>query len=395
MFTDSRLLPASGGFPTPGQDISGTPWQQHMRPGEIALFYFDARTGQPLTALGKVPRNQIDEYCSAYRSLYMARLVAKSKIIKNPSMITVLYDKRGRWLGTMSREGEDRRNIGLGLAWLLFQMPLCALFGTLAILALSEISARTLGSERMHWESMSSQEWTGLIVAGMLLGGAVRLVFEYVRGRLVLYLTRAAREPVGSPGREAFYQRLARTNNSSLLLPLDITFEPTKIEWQSMEKYQAWFDGLRREGFELLGAYQIREVCLDLELWLRSAEDLVAEVVNHPQAGMWMGALTLYQDWSSFGVSNKKNFGLIDPHPTKKIVHIGAEATAEQVIDKARRERPEGVRRRVGPENLLSDYATSWRQYVEWRRARGTTAEEYKRISERKAEAKLKGESWL
>ena len=156
-------------------------------------------------------------------------------------------------LGTMSREGEDRRNIGLGLAWLLFQMPLCALFGTLAILALSEISARTLGSERMHWESMSSQEWTGLIVAGMLLGGAVRLVFEYVRGRLVLYLTRAAREPVGSPGREAFYQRLARTNNSSLLLPLDITFEPTKIEWQSMEKYQAWFDGLRREGFELLG----------------------------------------------------------------------------------------------------------------------------------------------
>jgi hypothetical protein len=76
---------------------------------------------------------------------------------------------------------------------------------------------------------------------------------------------------------------------------------------------------------------------------------------------MWMGALTLYEDWSSFGVSNKKNFGLIDPHPTKKIVHIGVEATAEQVIDKARRERPEGVRRRVGPENLLSDYATSWR----------------------------------
>jgi hypothetical protein len=46
------------------------------------------------------------------------------------------------------------------------------------------------------------------------------------------------------------------------------------------------------------------------------------------------------------------------------------------------------------PENLHSDYVTSWRQYVEWRRARGTTAEEYKRISERKAEAKVKGESW-
>lgn len=87
--------------------------------------------------------------------------------------------------------------------------------------------------------------------------------------------------------------------------------------------------------------------------------------------------------------------GISDPHPTKKIIHIGADASAEQVIDKARRERPRGVRRRVGRETLLSDYVTSWRQYVEWRRARGTTAEEYKRISERKAEAKLKGESWL
>ena len=109
---------------------------------------------------------------------------------------------------------------------------------------------------------------------------------------------------------------------------------------------------------------------------------------------MWVGAFTRYEDWSSFGVSNKKNFGLIDPHPTKKTVHIGADATAEQVINKARGERPEGVRRKVVPENLHSDYVTSWRQYVEWRRARGTTAEEYKRISERKAEAKVKGESW-
>src|ERR1700745_3674880 len=77
---------------------------------------------------------------------------------------------------------------------------------------------------------------------------------------------------------------------------------------------------------------------------------------------MWLEAFTRYEDWSSFGVSNKKNFGLIDPHPTKKTVHIGADATAEQVIEKARRERPEGVRRRVSRENLLSDYATSWRR---------------------------------
>jgi hypothetical protein len=145
----------------------------------------------------------------------------------------------------------------------------------------------------------------------------------------------------------------------SLLLPLDITLEPTNIEWLSVEKYQAWTDTLRREEFELLGAHQIREVRFDLELWCHSAEDLVAEVVNDQQAGMWVCVFTRYEDGSSFGVSNKKNFGLIDPHPTKKIVHIGADATAEQVIDKARRERPEGGRHPVVPSSILADYATA------------------------------------
>ena len=281
------------------------------------------------------------------------------------------------------------------MAWVLFQFPLWAFFGTLAILAVSEILARYLGTDRIHWENMSSQEWSGLVVVGMFLGGTARFVFEYIRGCLVLHLTRDARQPVGSPGREKFYKWIARTNNSSLLLPLDITFEPTTIEWISAEKHQSWSEALRREGFELAGAYQIREVRLDLELWFRRDDDLVAEVVNHPQAGMWIGAFTRYEDWSSFGVSNKKNFGLIDPHPTKKVVHLGADATVEQVIDKARRERPENVRRKVVPENILSDYATSWRQIAEWRRACGTSAAEYKWISERKAEAKAKGESWF
>jgi hypothetical protein len=59
MLIDSRLLPASGAFPKPGQDISGTLWQQYMRSGEIALFTFDAKTGQPLTAKCEVPETPI------------------------------------------------------------------------------------------------------------------------------------------------------------------------------------------------------------------------------------------------------------------------------------------------------------------------------------------------
>src|SRR5882757_7001377 len=126
MFTDSRLLPASGTPPKAGQDIKGTPWQEMMRASEIALFCFDARSGQLLTVKGEVPQTPVSEYCTAFRSLYMARRVAKSRVTSNPRMICALYDKRGRWLASMFRLGEDRRNPGLGLAWVLFQFPLLA-----------------------------------------------------------------------------------------------------------------------------------------------------------------------------------------------------------------------------------------------------------------------------
>jgi len=394
MFTDSRLLPASGAFPKPGQDIGGTPWQQHMRPGEIALFTFDAKTGQPLTAKCVPPQSPVSEYCSAFRSMYMARRVAKGRVRSHPHVITALWDKRGRWLATMSREGEDRRNPGVGLAWILFQFPLFAFLGTLVILAISALSARYFNTEPLHWERMTPQELYGIIVAGLLLAATGRLLFEIVRRRLVLRYTRPARQPIGSPEREKLYERLARTNNSSLLIPLDITLTPTSIDWPAPEKYAEWTDVLRREGFERLGAYLIPETQVQADYWFHSEEDLTATIANHSKAGMWLCVFTRSEDWSSFGVANKKPVP-IDPHPTKRIVYSGPDASAEVVLDQARRGRPEGARRRPTTDNILPDYATSWRQYVEWRRARGTTAEEYKRVAESKARAKAAGTSWL
>jgi hypothetical protein len=394
MFTDSRLLPASGAFPTPGQDIGGTPWQQHMRPGEIALFTFDAKTGHPLTAKCKVPETPVSEYCSAFRSMYMARRVAKGRVRSHPHVITALYDKRGRWLSTMSRAGEDRRNPGVGLAWILFQFPLFAFLGTLAILAISALSARYFNTGPLHWERMAPQELYGIIVAGLLLAATARLLFELGRRRLLLHYTRPGRQPIGSPAREKFYERLARTNNSSLLVPLDIAFIPTAIDWPEPEKYVAWTELLRREGFEHLGSYLIQEARLPVDFWFHPQHDLTATIANHHKAGMWLCVFTRYEDWSSFAVANKKPVP-IDPHPTKKIAYLGPEASAEAVLDQARRDRPEGVRRRPTRDNILPDYATSWRQYVEWRRARGTTADEYKRVAESKARAKAAGTSWL
>jgi hypothetical protein len=394
MFTDSRLLPASGAFPTPGQDVSGTLWQQYMRPGEIALFTFDARTGQPLTAKCEVPQMPICEYCSAFRSMHWARLVAKGRVRSHPHVITVLYDKRGRWLATMSREGEERRNPGLGLAWILFQFPLWGSFGMLVIFAVSALFARWFGTEPLLWEHLSPQEWNGLMIAGLLLAGVGKLVFELGRRKLILRLTRAARQPVGSPERETFYTQLARSNPQNLLVPLDITFTPTTVDWHSPEKYAAWTDLLRREGFLQLGTYVMPEAQVLADFWFHPEEELTATIPQHPKAGMWLSIFTRYEDWSSFCVANKKEVP-IDPHPTKKVVYLGPEVSGETVLEQARRDRPRGVRRRPTRENILSDYATSWRQYVEWRRTRGTTAEEYKRVAESKAHAKAAGTSWL
>jgi hypothetical protein len=394
MFTDSRLLPASGVFPKPGQDISGTIWQQYMRNSEIALFCFDARTGRPLTVKGETPQTPVSEYCTAFRSLYMARLVAKGRVTENPRMITVLYDKSGRWLVTMSREGEERRNPGLGLAWVLFQFPLLAFYGTAFILASSVFWTHWFGGEPLRWNRLSAQEWNGLIAAGLILGGLGRLVFEVARRAMVIRNTRPARQPVGSPGREEFYTRLAKTNNSSLLTPLDVTYVPSTIDWPSPEKYAEWGAALRREGFEHLGPHLIPEVRVFVDYWFNPKEDLTATIVFHPKAGMWLDVFTRYEDWSSFSVANKKP-APIDPHPTKKTLYLGPEANADAVIERARRERPNGVRRRPTRDTILSDGATSWRQYVEWRRARGTTAEEYKRVDEAKAAAKAAGTSWL
>jgi hypothetical protein len=393
MFTDSRLLPAPGSFPKPGQDISGTPWQKLMRGSEIALFFFDAKTDQILTAKGEVPESPASEYCIAYRSWYMARRVARGRVTKNPRMICALYDKRGRWLATISRQGEDRRNPGLGLAWVLFQFPLLSFLGIVIIFVASALSALYFGTAMLRWERMSLQEWNVVIAAGLLLGGALRFVLDMVRSQMVEWHARPVRQPIGSPGRDKFYQRLARTNNSSLLVPLDITFVPTTIDWPSPEKYAEWTTVLQREGFEHFGSYLIPEVSTSTDLWFNSSEDMLAEIVKHSKAGVWLSVSTCYEDWSSFGVSNK-NAPPIDPHPTKKTRYLGPEANADTVIEKARNDRPLGARRPARRESRLTNYATSWRQYVEWRRARRTTAEEYKRVAESKARAKAAGMTW-
>ncbi|HKV79473.1 MAG TPA: hypothetical protein VJP02_15095 [Candidatus Sulfotelmatobacter sp.] len=96
---------------------------------------------------------------------------------------------------------------------------------------------------------------------------------------------------------------------------------------------------------------------------------------------MWLAVFTRYENGTSFCAMNKLPTGM-DYDPRSERVFLGTDASAEAVIEYALKNRPEGQRRRPTTNNLLDDYKTAWRKSVEWRRSRGTTPEEVKRVDQ-------------
>jgi len=392
MFFYSRVLPVSGAIPDPGTDMPGALWRQHMHFGEIAVFSFNAKSGQILKPNGDVPRLPIEEVCMIFGSRYTARLYARNTIIGRPQTLVTLYDRRGRWLSTRTREGETRRNPGLGLAWILLQFPLLTLYGTLAILALSALGTHYFGTEPMHLTEMSSPQLTGLFTGGLMVGAFGRLLFELIRMRLVIWHGKPARAPIGSAEREKLYQRMARIGSSGLLVPLEVTLVPAQAEWPLPDKYKEWAASLENHGFQPLGQFYTPETKGSLDFWFDSATDLAAIIATVPTRGMWLTVFSRYEDGSSFSACNKDSTGL-DSHPQRKVTYLGPDAFAEAVIEYALSKRPAAVIRRPTRENVLEDYKKFWRMSVEWRRTRGTTAEEIRRVDERRGKSKATGES--
>ena len=326
----------------------------------------------------------------AFGSRYAARFSAKGQIMAHPEMMTVLYDRRGRWLSTRSREGETRRNPGLGLAWILLQFPLLAIHGTLAILAMSAIGAFFFGTQPIRPSEMSSQQLSSLFTSGLMVGGFGRLLFELLRMRLIVWHGRPARAPIGSPEREKLYRRLAKQGAGGRLVPLEVSLVPTAIEWPVPAKHVEWSAVLQNEGFERLGEFIAPEAKAGHDFWFHMGKDLTAIIATLPTQGMWLAVFTRYEDESSFCAMNKLPTGMEMP-PKKTAVYLGMEASAEEVIEHVLRNRPEGQRRPPTADNVLEDYKKGWRTSVEWRRARGTTLEEVKRVDERRGQPRAIG----
>jgi hypothetical protein len=255
MFFYSHVAPVSNAIPTPGKDMPDASWRRHMGFLDIALFLFDANSGQLLRPMHGVPQLPQQEVCMIFGSRYTARLSARGHVMSNPQILAVLYDRRGRWLSTRSREGETRRNPGLGLAWILLQLPLLAFCGALALTALSYLSASYFDIEPIRISALSQPQLSRLFAGGLLLGGLARVLFEVVREKLVAWHARAALAPLGSPRREKMYRRIAKQGGGNRLLPSGVSLESATIEWPVPEKHAEWSAVLQSRGFQHLGQY--------------------------------------------------------------------------------------------------------------------------------------------
>lgn len=370
----NRLLPVRGAVPKPGEDISGTEWQRLMKPGETALFCLDA-TGRLLKMNGEVPENPISEYCVAFKSRFRAQLTARGAAVSHPHVSCALYDKRGRWLATYWNGGSRLRNEGLRLAWVLLQFPITAILGLGIIATIEVLSSLYYHEAVMQWQ-LDKNSVPAFIFVGLLVGGIVRGALHMARLEWIHRDLGPALARPGSPEREKFYKKLNRHN---LLVPEEIKPKAAEVQWPQPEKHEAWARVLHDQGFTRVGQYTISEAGADMDLWLHAENGLTAAVSYVKSRQMWLAAWTQYPDGSSFTIANKTSSG-VDPHPQRKVIDIGPDQPAEEVLRQALALRPSGEYLRFKPEDVIPNYIRRWKEYMEWRRQRGTTIDEFRRI---------------
>lgn len=354
-----------------------------MDPKEVALFCFDAASCRPLKVNGEVPETAVSEYCMTYRDRLQAKQVARGAVILHPHMACALYNSGGKWLETVSCKGVQRRNEGLGLALLLLRFPLLAVLGLAVIVAARQLYAVAKHAPSPDWVSLTPADWAGLALIGLFLGACAAFLVHGFHLAAIYLHGRPARQPFGSPGREGLYRRLVREKRPNLLVPREITLQPCVIEWLQPEKHDEWATVLRQTGFRLHGQYLIPEVKIEVEFWFSSEENLIAKIVNHRGVGMSLSAFTRYRDGSSITVAAKIPSGL-DSHPARKMIYLGPDATTSEVLDRLRTERPSTGQLQPTAENILPLYRQGWTEFIDWRRSRGTSLEEYKRMDARR-----------
>lgn len=379
-----RLLPANGEVPAPAADwapSSRNEWLQLLDKNEVALFYTDRQTNLLLTADGKPAEESAFKYCVAFRSRFYAELVARRTTAKHQQMLCSMYDSHGRWIETYSRHGVRRRNPLLRSVTSALLYASAIIGCCLAIILASAAFPSQFGGDRIRWTQLSTTMQSGVVVAGVLC--TILLVVGYNTVRKVIYKWAAwpSKAPWGSLRREYFYKQLA-AESPALFVPAEITLDPSQITWPSGEKYRTWSICLERNGFRRVGSFAASEARLELEFWLNDSEGFCAEIASRKQTEMRLSVTTYYGNNESFCVTNRDQ-GVIEPRPGDQISYLGPQSTAEELIEKARRDRPAAPPEHQDPATLIDEYRRRWRENVLWLREHRLTPQQRKLLSER------------
>ena len=386
----SRVIGIRGAAPVPGEDAPNAPWREAMRPGEVVIFTYD-RDGRPINPTGKKAGSEMLEVAVAFRSKFSARLMMRGSHKRYPGVTVAMYDGRGRWLETRSGEGVRHRNEILEYSKYVLQFPLAVACGIFFLVAAIVVRAKYFGGLPLDWSGMVPSERGEIVLWGALLGLVGRGVWFYIRLQMVKAAVTPALSPMGSKEREVFYKQMER-RKSDFLTPLEPEFDAAEIPWPDYQQHDAWAQEYTRLGFECAGSYRIAKTPTFVEFYVNAEKDLSGTISYGTtlNVGMWVDMTTRYEDGLLFSVVAKESAGL-DPHPQRKSVRLPRTATVEEVFQKMLAERPQGTMVKVSREQMLPLFKKSWREYAEWRRQRGTTAAEYKRIDERRA-ARKRGE---
>ncbi len=380
----SRTIGIGGVYPVPGQDLQAAPWMELMKAGEYAVFYFD-RAGQILQPTGEKAPAPMHEICLVFHDKKAARLVMRGARMMIPGVTVAMYDKRGRWLETQNREGVRRRKEDLDFALFMLQIPLLTALGTI-LLGGSTLYSIVRHQEPIDWQRFTINQWLGSVIIGLFIGAFLKLLWTAGREAYIVRASRGGRAPMGSKERDQFYKQLEKAK-SVTSTPLDVELERTEIAWPDSALHDAWAASLNSLGFEPAGSYNIVRSPSCIEFFIHPAHRITANCTLGPRADMWTEMVTRYEDGTAFIVSAHESPGL-DPHPKRTTVRLPRTATVEEILQKMLAERPQKPMEIPQKDEVVTRFKKSWREYMEWRRAKGTSAEEYKRVDQKRVARK-------